>query len=74
MCVCACQTNQGLLLEKGVNVVMEDGIEVDELKKLPILVKSTRTGILIRDGFKKKKLMKFSIKLAGWILNTPVLH
>ena len=29
---------------------------------------------LLRDGFKKKKLMEFSIKLAGWVLDDPVFH
>ena len=29
----------------------------------------------LRDGFKKKKkLMEFSIKLAGWVLDAPVFH
>ena len=27
----------------------------------------------VRDGF-EKKLMKFSIKLAGWVLDGPVFH
>ena len=28
----------------------------------------------IRDGFKKKKLMGFSIKLAGWVHDAPIFH
>ena len=30
----------------------------------------------VRGGFKKKKkkLMEFSIKLAGWVLDAPVFH
>ena len=29
----------------------------------------------VRDGFKKKrKLMEFSIRLAGWVLDAPVFH
>ena len=29
----------------------------------------------LRDGFKKKKkLMEFSFKLAGWVLDDPVFH
>ena len=28
----------------------------------------------IRGGFKKKKIMEFSIKLAGWVLDDPVFH
>ena len=27
----------------------------------------------LRDGF-KKKLMEFSIKLAGWVLDDPIFH
>ena len=33
--------------------------------------------LLLRDGLKKrkeKKLMEFSIKLAGWVLDAPVFH
>ena len=31
---------------------------------------------LLRDGFKKekKKLMEFSIKLAGWVLDALIFH
>ena len=36
--------------------------------------KNTPQFLLIRDGFKKekkKKLMEFSVKLAGWVLDAP---
>ena len=33
------------------------------------------TNQIIRDGFKQtKKLMEFSIKLAGWVLDALVFH
>ena len=28
----------------------------------------------IRGGFRKKELMEFFIKLAGWVLDHPVFH
>ena len=28
----------------------------------------------IRDGLKEKKLMEFSIKLAGWVIDAPIFH
>ena len=38
-------------------------------------LKDCQKKVLIRGGFKKKKkLMEFSIKLAGWVLDAPVFH
>ena len=38
-----------------------------------LLIYMDKTFILLRGGF-KKKIMEFSIKLAGWVLDDPVFH
>ena len=43
-------------------------------KKVERYFLNKRFLVPIRGGFKKKKLVEFSIKLAGWVLDDPVFH
>ena len=52
-------------LKQSNNFVMIRKVRIEVVKK----------KLSVRDGFKKKKkLMEFSIKLAGWVLDAPVFH
>ena len=73
-----------IILQKdceGFHGLCKERVRVVSYEELAIFTKKSyaqfgnqKTIISIRGGFKKKtkKLMEFSIKLAGWVLDAPV--
>ena len=44
------------------------------VRSFPLFYKRKLFKGWLRDGFEKKIIMEFPIKLAGWVLDAPVFH